>query len=173
MLFACQPESVHQRTATNCRCREVPAALNFQTTPAVFNCHKQAPSCALFCCCARRVHYFVVDMARAHTNPRLPHLWVCATHKHRQCATCAAVGRGVRHCCARGHVGHPRPPAQERSRPPGAPGRARAAGLRTPGGGGDPSAKRPKRRQQGSVQRGQASKGGRGHPDPPPRSGRE
>ena len=30
------------------------------------------------------------------------------THTQRQCAACAAVGRGVRHCCARGHPGHPR-----------------------------------------------------------------
>ena len=65
------------------------------------------------------------------TRPRLPRLWLCATHNHRQCATCAAVGRGVRHCCARRHTGHPPLPI-----PPGAPGGARAAGLRTPRGGG-------------------------------------
>ena len=27
--------------------------------------------------------------------PRLPRLWVCVAHQHRQCASCAAVGRGV------------------------------------------------------------------------------
>ena len=57
--------------------------------------------------------------------------WLSAAHNHRQCATCAAVGRGVWHCCARRHTGHPPLPI-----PPGAPGRARAAGLRTPRGGG-------------------------------------
>ena len=77
-----------------------------------------------------------------HTHTRLPRLWVCATHRHRQCATCAAVGRGVRHCCARGHVGHPRPSEQERSR--GA-ALTRTSGARTPGkGGGTPAAKRHK-----------------------------
>ena len=68
---------------------------------------------------------------RPETRPRLPRLWLCAAHNHRQCATCAAVGRGVRYCCARRHTGHPPLPI-----PPGAPGRARAAGLRTPRGGG-------------------------------------
>ena len=49
-------------------------------------------------------------MARSQeTQPRLPRLWLCATHNHRQCATCAAVGKGVRHCCARRHTGHPPP----------------------------------------------------------------
>ena len=46
---------------------------------------------------------------RPKQRPRPPRLWVCAAHQHRQCALCAAVGRGVRHCCAWGHAGHPRP----------------------------------------------------------------
>ena len=33
---------------------------------------------------------------RLEQHPRLPRLWICPTHQHRQCATCAAVGRGVR-----------------------------------------------------------------------------
>ena len=32
-----------------------------------------------------------------------------AAHNRRQCSTCTAVGRGVRHCCARRHTGHPPP----------------------------------------------------------------
>ena len=48
-------------------------------------------------------------------NSALPRLWLCATYQHRPCATCAAVGRGVRHCCARGHAGHPRHPGQARA----------------------------------------------------------
>ena len=44
---------------------------------------------------------------RSETRPRLPRLWLCAAHNHRQCSTCAEVGRGVRHCCARRHTGHP------------------------------------------------------------------
>ena len=41
------------------------------------------------------------------TRPRLPRLWLCAAHNHRQCSTCAAVGKGVRHLCASRHTGHP------------------------------------------------------------------
>ena len=48
---------------------------------------------------------------RPETRPWLPRLWLCDTHQYRQCAACAAVGRGVRHCCTRGHRGHPRRPA--------------------------------------------------------------
>ena len=47
------------------------------------------------------------------TRPRLPRLWLCVAHQHRQCSTCAAVGRGVRHCCARHHAGHPPPPPHD------------------------------------------------------------
>ena len=68
---------------------------------------------------------------RPETQPRLPRLWLCAAHNPRQCSTCAVVGRGVRHCCARRHTGHPPLLAAL-----GAPGRASAAGLRIPGGGG-------------------------------------
>ena len=68
---------------------------------------------------------------RPKTRLRLLRLWLCDTHNHRQCSTCAAVGRGVRHCCAGHHTGHPPLPAS-----PGTRGRVRAAGLRTPGGGG-------------------------------------
>ena len=69
---------------------------------------------------------------RPEQHPWLPRLWICLAHRHRQCTTCAAVGRGVRHCCARGHVGHPRPSAQERSR--GA-ALTRTSGAHTPGTG--------------------------------------
>ena len=80
---------------------------------------------------------------RPEQRQRLPRLWVCAAHQHRQCASCAAVGRGVRHCCARGHTGHPRPPmalwGQQRG--------ARQAEVRNPRVGGTPSAKRRKRQR--------------------------
>ena len=78
---------------------------------------------------------------RPEQRPRLPRLWVCAAHQHRQCAPCAAVGRGVRHCCARGHAGHPWPPMALRGQQTG----ARQAEARAPGAGGTPSAKRCKR----------------------------
>ena len=48
---------------------------------------------------------------RPETRPQLPRLWLCVAHQHRQCSTCAVVGSGVRHCCARRHAGHP-PSAQ-------------------------------------------------------------
>ena len=80
---------------------------------------------------------------RPEQRPRLPRLWVCAAHQHRQCASCAAVGRGVRHYYARGHAGHPRPPMAL----PGQQRGARQAEARTPGVGGTPSAKRRKRQR--------------------------
>ena len=55
---------------------------------------------------------------RPDTRPRLPRLWLCAAH-NRQCSTCVAVGRGVRHCCARRHPRHcplPAPPGTQRGR---------------------------------------------------------
>ena len=86
------------------------------------------------------------------TRPRLPRLWLCNTHQHRQCAACAAMGRGVRQCCTRRHPRQPHHPATS----PRPRGRARAAGARTPWGGGGhrPSGTRPS---------------GRGHPRPPGR----
>ena len=76
-------------------------------------------------------------------RPRLPRLWVCAAHQHRQCASCAAVGRGVRHCRATGHAGHPRPPMALRGQQRG----ARQPEVRAPGAGGTPLAKRRKRQR--------------------------
>ena len=106
---------------------------------------------------------------RPETRPRLPRLWLCAAHNHRLCATCAAVGRGVRHCCATRNTGHPPPTDTARGA-----GQSEGGGAAHPKGGvGDPSAKRPKRRQQASVRGGQAFKRGRGHPDPPPPPPRE
>ena len=109
---------------------------------------------------------------RPETRPRLPRLWLCCAHNHRQCSTCAAVGRGVRHCCARRHTGHPPLPA-----PPRTQGTVRAVGLRTPGGGGGGggggSAKQPKRHRQAPASRGLAFKRGRGHPNLPPPPPRE
>ena len=32
---------------------------------------------------------------RPEQRPRLPRLWVCAAHQHRQCASCAAVGAAL------------------------------------------------------------------------------
>ena len=77
-------------------------------------------------------------------GPQLPRLRVCAAHQQRQCPSCAAVGRGVRHCCARGHAGHPRPTMAVRGRQRG----ARRAEAHPLGAGGTPSAKR-RRRQRG------------------------
>ena len=75
---------------------------------------------------------------RLEQRPRLPRLSVCAAHQHRQCTSCAAVGRGVRHCCARGHAGHPRPTVALRGQQPG----ARRAEAHPPGAGGTRSVKR-------------------------------
>ena len=111
---------------------------------------------------------------RPEQHPRLSWLWVCAAHRHTQRATCAAVGRGVRHCCARGHVGHPRPSAQERSR--GA-ALTRTSGARTPGrgGGGGGAANRCKARAQPAL-RGPRERAMKrvleGPPPPPHASGR-
>ena len=102
--------------------------------------------------------------APTHPRTRLPRLWLCVAHQHRQCSTCAAVGRGVRHCRARRHAGHPPLPTTS----PGPLGRVRAAGLRTPGRGGTPSAKRPKRPQPLAAGGTWAYKRGRAHPDPLP-----
>ena len=107
---------------------------------------------------------------RLEQGPRLPRLWVCVAHQHRQCASCAAVGRGVRHCCARGHAGHPRPTMRGRQRG------TRRAEAHPPGAGGTPSAKR--RRQQRGLDTGpgrvRTHKRGRVDatpPPPPPRGG--
>ena len=35
---------------------------------------------------------------RPEAQPQPPRLWLCPTHQHRHCASCAAVGRGLRHC---------------------------------------------------------------------------
>ena len=103
---------------------------------------------------------------RPEQRPRLPRLWVCAAHQHRQCASCAAVGRGVRHCCARGHAGHPRPSMAPRGQQRG----ARRAEAHPPGAGGTPSAKR--RRRQRALAPGpdrvRPHKRGRADAIPPP-----
>ena len=75
---------------------------------------------------------------RPEQQPRPPRLWICVANQHRQCVSCAALGKGVRHCCARGHAGHPRPPAALQ----GPRGGARRTAAHTPGAGGTPSAKR-------------------------------
>ena len=49
-------------------------------------------------------------------SPRLGRACHGDTHEHKQCYTCVAVGGGIRHCCARGHLGHPYPPQPRRSR---------------------------------------------------------
>ena len=101
---------------------------------------------------------------RPEQEPRLPRLWVCVAHQHRQCASCAAVGRGVRHCCARGHAGHPRPTMRARQRG------TRRAEAHPPGAGGTPSAKR-RRRQRGldtGPGRVRTHKRGRVDATPPP-----
>ena len=84
----------------------------------------------------------------------------------------------VRHmrCGGTGGSALLRPGARRASPPPCAgaqstargAGQSEAGGAAHPGGGGGGSAKRPKRHQQGSVPGGQASKRGRGHPDPSP-----
>ena len=103
---------------------------------------------------------------RPEQGPRLPRLWVCAAHQHRQCASCAAVGRGVRHSCARGHAVHPRSSVALRGQQRG----ARRAGAHPPGAGGTPSAKR--RRRQRALALGpdpvRPHKRGRVEATPPP-----
>ena len=101
---------------------------------------------------------------RPEQGARLPRLWVCVAHQHRQCASCAAVGRGVRHCCTRGHAGHPRPTMRGRQRG------TRRAQAHPPGAGGTPSAKR-RRRQRGldtGPGRVRTHKRGRVDATPPP-----
>ena len=99
-------------------------------------------------------------------RPRLPRLWVCAAHQHKQCASCAAVGRGVRHCCARGHAGHPRPTMALRGQQRG----ARRAEAHTPRAGGTPSAKRHRRQRALALgpDRVRPHKRGRVDASPPP-----
>ena len=82
-----------------------------------------------------------------------------------QCAACAAVGRGVRYCCARRHPGHPATP------PPR--GRARAAGARTPRGGRHPLNGAGRRgRSRLRPPGGEPSRGeGGAHPCPPRQTG--
>ena len=103
---------------------------------------------------------------RPEQGPRLPRLWVCAAHQHRQCASCAAVGRGVRHCCARGHAGHPRPSVAPRGQQQG----ARRAEAHPPGAGGTPSAKRRRRQRALALgpDRVRPHKRGRADATPPP-----
>ena len=45
---------------------------------------------------------------RPEIPPRLPQMWLCTIHEHRQCASCAVAGSGMRHSWATGHNGHPR-----------------------------------------------------------------
>ena len=74
---------------------------------------------------------------RPAARPRLPRLWICDTHQRRQCAACAAVARGVKHCCSRGHPGYPhRPPRRNRTARQGASGESthpRGGGASTKG----------------------------------------
>ena len=102
---------------------------------------------------------------RPEEGPRLPKIWICPVHQHRQCASCATVGRGVRHCCSRGHPGHPRPTALGQQP---LTARARTRRARTPGtGGGTPA---PKRRREGlpSGAQERLPKRGRTDSSPPP-----
>ena len=112
---------------------------------------------------------------RPEQHPRLPRLWVCATQKHRQCATCAAVGRGVRHCCARGHVGHPRPPCVGAQSTAWGAGQSEGGGAAHTGGGGGGAQRRgPSDASGGQCKEARPPRedGGTLTP-PPPQSGRE
>ena len=101
---------------------------------------------------------------RPKTRPRLLRLWLCATHNHRQCATCAAVGRGVRHCCARQHTGHPPLPIP--------PGRWVERGRRgcAPQGGGTPQLSGPSGASRRQWEEARPSREDGGTPTPPPRA---
>ena len=77
----------------------------------------------------------------------LPRLWICAAHQHRQCASCALVGRRVRHFRATGHVVHPGPSTAL----PGPRGGERRAAPCTPGVGGTLLAKRHRQQQQAQL----------------------
>ena len=103
---------------------------------------------------------------RPEQHPRLPRLWVCTTHRHRQCATCAAVGRGVRHCCARGHAS---PPLHARAQPRGSTyPHVRCSHARKGGGypGGASQGRGPAGAQGPSRASNEESAGGRRPPPP-------
>ena len=74
---------------------------------------------------------------------RLTKSWVCERHWNPPCPcpTCALTRRGVRHCCSRGHHGHPKGVCMPCT-PRHTPQRARLARQRTPGVGGTPAFKR-------------------------------
>ena len=108
---------------------------------------------------------------RLEQRPRLPRLWVCAAHQHRQCASCAAMSRGVRHCCARGHAGHPRSTIALRGQQWGAP----RAEAHLPWAGGTPSANRRRRQRALALRPDRVRPHKRGRVDatpPPPRAKR-
>ena len=42
------------------------------------------------------------------STPPPPHMCVCEQHGHPTCPACTVTYKGVRHCCAMGHLGHPR-----------------------------------------------------------------
>ena len=68
--------------------------------------------------------------------------WICETHGHPRCRACATTHRGVRHCCSRGHQGHPRVPTEcpvAASRTPARVLGGRRISQRTPMGRGGQS----------------------------------
>ena len=76
------------------------------------------------------------------TRRRLTKSSVCERHGNPPCPMCALTHKGVRHCCGKGHHGHPKGvciPCTPRHTPL----RARLASQRTPGTGGTPAPKRP------------------------------
>ena len=44
---------------------------------------------------------------KAEAHKRRTKTWICETHGHPPCRACATTHWGVRHCCSRGHQGHP------------------------------------------------------------------
>ena len=82
-----------------------------------------------------------------HTHKRRTKTWICETHGHPPCRACATTHRGVRHCCSRGHQGHPRVPTEcpvAANRTPARVLGGRRISQRTPMGRGGGTAAHPR-----------------------------
>ena len=75
------------------------------------------------------------------TRGQLTKSWVYERHGNPPYRTRALTDQGVRHCCSRGHHGHPKGICVPCT-PLHTPLRARLAGQRTPGAGGTRALKR-------------------------------
>ena len=62
---------------------------------------------------------------RVEVRPLLHKLWLCERRGQPACPTCTITPGGVRHCCTRGHPGHPRARTHTHTRIPGSLNRAK------------------------------------------------